>query len=167
MWIRILSSLLSVSPAHALNIGDQIPPIEAKNQDGKIVKLGELKGQFVLLYFYPADETPGCTKEACTLRDHYDKIKAMNAVVYGISRQDEKSHKKFIAHNKLPFDLLVDSDGHISKAFGVAAVLNYNDRSSFLVDPSGKIIKTYPNVDPSKHAEEIVADLKAASGKVE
>jgi peroxiredoxin Q/BCP len=159
MLFRILSSMMV---AHALKVNDSVPAIEAKNQDGKTIKLEELKGHFVLYYFYPADDTPVCTKEACSLRDNFDEIKKLNALVFGISRQDEKSHKQFIARHKLPFDLLVDRDGVVSKAFGVSAMLGYNHRSSFLANPEGKIIKTYPNVDPGKHAAEILADLKAA-----
>jgi len=147
-----------------LGPGDLAPSVSAKNQDGKDVNLGDHKDKFLLVYFYPKDETPGCTKEACSLRDNYLKIKELNAVVYGVSRQDAESHKKFIANHKLPFDLLVDKDGAVGKAFGVESmpIVGYSKRQSLLIAPDGKILKFYKSVDPEKHAEEVLADLKAA-----
>jgi thioredoxin-dependent peroxiredoxin len=144
--------------------GDVAPDISAKNQDGKIIHIGDHKGHYVLLYFYPKDETAGCTKEACSLRDNYEKIKQMNALVYGVSRQDAESHKKFIAHHKLPFDLLVDSDGAIGKAYGVDSMpgVGFSKRESLLIGTDGKVIKHYVNVNPETHVDEVLADLKAS-----
>jgi peroxiredoxin Q/BCP len=146
-----------------LSQGDPAPDVSAKNQDGKLIHLSDFKGHYILLYFYPKDETPGCTKEACTLRDSFDKIKALNTVIFGISRQDEKSHKEFIAKNKLPFDLLVDKDGSIGKEFGVGSIplMGFSKRESFLIGPDGKVLKYYEKVNPSDHASEVITDLKA------
>jgi peroxiredoxin Q/BCP len=116
------------------------------------------------LYFYPKDETPGCTTEACTLRDKFEKIRALNTVIYGVSRQDQKSHQEFKAKHKLPFDLLVDTDGAIGKAFGVGTIMGMglSKRQSFLIGPDGKILKAYTDVDPARHATEIITDIEAA-----
>src|SRR3989338_4863444 len=98
----------------AISAGVPAPNFAAKNQDGKEMHLSDFKGKFVLIYFYPKDDTPGCTKEACDFRDSFTKVKKLNAVVLGVSRQEAASHKKFIAKHKLPFDLLVDHDGEIA-----------------------------------------------------
>jgi peroxiredoxin Q/BCP len=148
----------------ALSAGDLAPDISGKNQDGKLVHLSDYKGKFLLLYFYPKDETPGCTTEACSLRDQYATIKSMNATVLGVSRQDEKSHQEFKAKHKLPFDLLVDTDGAIGKAFAVGSIQgkNMSLRQSFLISPEGKIMKYYPDVDPAEHTKEIISDIQKA-----
>jgi peroxiredoxin Q/BCP len=158
----ILSVSLSARFAAAMAVGDMAPNLSSKNQSGKIVKFSEFKGKYLLVYFYPADETPGCTKEACDLRDSYTKIKALNTEVLGVSRQGSESHKKFIANHKLPFDLLVDESGDITKAFGVETmpVVGYAHRESFLFDSNGKLRKIYHDVDASKHAEQVLADIQ-------
>lgn len=147
----------------ALSSGDQLPDISAKNQDGKSVQFSTLKGQFILIYFYPKDETPGCTKEACSLRDEYAKFKKLNTAIFGVSRQDGKSHQEFRNKHKLPFDLLVDLDGKLGQALGVGTIPGKDDlslRQSLLIGPNGKILRTYPDVDPAKHATEIIADIE-------
>ena len=161
-----LASALALFSSAALAIapGTQAPNFNIPNQDGKMIQLSDYRGKYVLLYFYPKDETPGCTAQACTLRDQYDAIKAENAVVFGISRQGAESHKKFIAHHKLPFDLLVDGDGSVGKSLGVGSmpIVGFSDRDSILIGPEGKVIRFYENVDPVKHAGEVLADLKKA-----
>ena len=147
-----------------LSAGDPAPNISARNQNGKLIHLSDYRGKFILVYFYPKDETPGCTKEACSFRDEYAKIRKMNAVIFGVSRQDEKSHQKFIAHHHLPFDLLVDRDGSIAKAFGVGSIpiLGLLKRESVLIGPDGKVIRFYDDVNPGRHAEEVLDDLRKA-----
>jgi peroxiredoxin Q/BCP len=151
--------------ALALSVGSPLPDVALKNQNGKMIRLSDYKGQFILVYFYPKDETPGCTTEACSFRDNYVKLKESNAVIFGISRQDEQSHKKFIARHKLPFDLLVDSDGSAAKAFGVGTVpvLGFTKRQSILFGPDGKAIRFYESVDPKTHVEEVLQDIQKAS----
>jgi thioredoxin-dependent peroxiredoxin len=159
--LLILPFLLGLAP------GDKVPPIAAKNQHGKNVSLDSYKGRYVLIYFYPKDDTPGCTA-GCTaqaqgLRDKYGEFKKLNAAVLGVSRQDEKSHQEFIAKYKLPFDLLVDSDGGLGKSLGIGSipVLGFSKRQSVLVGPEGKVLKFYDEVkDPSKHADEVLKDIK-------
>ena len=147
------------------------PNFTAHNQDGKEIRLSDHKGMYVLLYFYPKDDTPGCTKEACEFRDRYSEIKKLNTVIYGISRQDGESHKKFIAKHKLPFDLLVDHEGKIGESFGVGsipvvgAIFGLSKRQSVLIGPDGNILKFYETVDPKGHVEEVIKDIQNASAK--
>jgi peroxiredoxin Q/BCP len=163
----IKAILLSINLVLALAPGDKVPDFKAKNQDGKTVQLNDYKGKFVLLYFYPKDETPGCTTEAQCLRDKYSDIKKLNGEVLGVSRQDENSHQKFRAKENLPFDLLVDKDGSLGKLMGIGSmpVLGLSKRQSVLISPEGKVVKFYDDVNPEKHADEVIADLKAASTK--
>jgi thioredoxin-dependent peroxiredoxin len=150
--------------ASALSPGDVAPNFSAKNQNGKEIHLSDFKGQYVLIYFYPKDETPGCTKQACDLRDRHEQIKKLNTVVLGVSRQGADSHKQFIEKHKLPFDLLVDSDGSVGKALGVGSmpIIGFSDRSSLLIGPDGKVIHFYKDVDAAKHADTVLEDLKKA-----
>lgn len=150
--------------AMALVRGDMLPPnVSAKNQNGKIVRLDAFKGKYLLVYFYPKDETPGCTREAESLREHYAEIKKLGGEVVGVSRQDEKSHQEFIAKHNLPFDLLVDPDGAIGKSLGVdpIPVIGLHKRKSLLIGPDGKVLKFYADVNPAQHAQEVVADIKS------
>jgi thioredoxin-dependent peroxiredoxin len=163
--MKLLSWILPLSTALlGMTSGTPAPNFSAKNQDGKVIQLTELRGKFVLLFFYPKDDTPGCTKEVCNLRDNFTQIKALNTVVLGISRQDEKSHQAFIAKHKLPFDLLVDSDGAIAKSFGVGTIplIGFHKRQSILIAPDGTVVKFYSSVDPDTHAQEVLADIKVA-----
>src|SRR5262249_44093920 len=113
-------------------------------------------------YFYPKDDTPGCTKEACNFRDEFSKFKKMGAVVLGVSRQDEKSHQAFKQKYSLPFDLLVDKDGSLAKAYGVTVIpaVGIHMRQSVLIAPDGKVAKFYPSVDPKTHTDEVLKDLQ-------
>lgn len=151
----------------AMSAGTPAPEFTAKNQDGKDVKLSDFRGKFVLLFFYPKDETTGCTKEACAFRDAYAELKKLNTVVLGISRQDAGSHKKFIAKHSLPYDLLIDEDGSVAKAFGVGLmpIVGFHQRRSVLVGPDGKVVRYYESVNPEKHAPEVLEDVKKASAK--
>jgi peroxiredoxin Q/BCP len=151
----------------AISAGTPAPDFTAKNQDEKTVKLSDFKGKFVLLFFYPKDETPGCTKEACEFRDNYTELKKLNTVVLGISRQDAGSHKKFIAKHSLPFDLLIDKNGEIAKSFGVGTmpIVGFHKRMSVLIGPDGKVAQFYDDVDPTTHVPAVIADVKKASAK--
>ena len=142
--------------------GDPAPDFAAKNQDGKIVHLSDFHGKPVLLYFYPKDDTPGCTKEACTFRDEYSKFQSLGAVILGISRQDQKSHQAFRAKYHLPFDLLTDTDGSLAKSYGVELmpIIGYHKRQSALISPDGKLIQFYPDVSPATHSAQVLKDLE-------
>ncbi|MBI3542478.1 MAG: peroxiredoxin [Deltaproteobacteria bacterium] len=152
----------------ALKVGDPAPDFSAKNQDGKTIHLADFKGkQPVLLYFYPKDDTPGCTKEACSFRDRFAKFKELGAVVLGVSGQGAKSHQEFRAKHKLPFDLLVDSDGAINKAYDVGTmfVVGFYKRRSVLIGKDGKLLRYYEDVNPETHAAEVIKDLEDARGR--
>lgn len=162
--MKRLLPLLALAPLMlAMKAGDQLPSFTIKNQSGKTITSKDLAGKYVLLYFYPKDETPGCTREAQELRDKAPDFKKENAVIYGVSTQDEKSHQAFIAKEKLNFDLLVDADGKLAKSCGISSipVVGLHKRQSLLVGPDGRVVKFYDDVDPAKHADEVLKDIKA------
>ncbi len=149
-----------------LKEGERFPDIELQAYpDGK-KKVSDYKGKWLVLYFYPRDDTPGCTTEACSFRDHISDIRKLGAEVVGVSTDDYKSHEKFAKKYNLNFTLLSDTDGELGKAVGAlrenASRLTEN-RVTFLIDPKGFIAKVYPRVTPSEHSEEIIQDLKALS----
>jgi len=152
----ILAATLIARAAETPKVGDKAPAFEAKDQDGKTVKLSDFAGkQVVLLYFYPKDQTPGCTKEACGFRDRLDDLKKKNVAVLGVSRDDAESHKKFIAKESLNFPLLADTDGKLTEAYGaVMAGRPMSRRVSFLIDKSGKIVHVTDSPSADKHLSE-------------
>ena len=153
------SSAASASPSGLLAEGAAAPPIESTAHDGTHVSMAALKGKPVVVYFYPKDDTPGCTKEACELRDAYTKIQETGAVVLGVSTDDNASHTAFATKHSLPFQLLPDQDASIAKAFGVSLRLGMVKRVTFVIDRAGKIAKVFPDVNPTGHAAEILAVL--------
>jgi thioredoxin-dependent peroxiredoxin len=149
-----------------LNIGDPAPDFSVLNEKGETISLQDLRGQWVVLYFYPKDDTPGCTKEACAFRDNFAKFTAKNAVVLGVSLNDEKAHNKFIKKYDLPFSLLIDADTQLSTAYESYGLKKFMGkeymgitRNTFLIDPEGKIAKIYLKVKPETHPEAILQDL--------
>ena len=162
--IAILAVLLSLAPAAparaaALKAGDTAPDICAPLSDGTTFRLRDwLPRAPLVLYFYPKDFTPGCTKEACSLRDEFSALRGLNATVVGISYDSVASHKKFIAKHHLPFPLVSDPDHAAAKAFGVAGWL-FADRATFIVGRDGRILWADPSVNPSTHARELRAAL--------
>jgi len=140
-----------------LKTGIAAPNFEARDQNGTEHKLSEYLGKWILLYFYPRDNTPGCTIEACTLRDNYPQFKKIDAVVLGVSTDSVASHDKFVQKFNLPFTLLADNDRKIVKAYEANGLLR---RVSYLINPEGKIAKAYEKVKPSEHAEEVLKDLE-------
>jgi peroxiredoxin Q/BCP len=157
-----VASPTAAAPAKGdLVAGSTAPEFTATAHDGTSVKLSELKGKYVVLYFYPKDETPGCTKEACAFRDAFNELKKEGVVLVGISSDSVESHKDFAAHHKLPFLLVSDPDGVIAKAYGVGSTFGFMSRQSFVVDKDGKIKKVYRSVNVANHANEILADVHA------
>jgi peroxiredoxin Q/BCP len=153
-----------------LRIGQNTPEISLLDQNGETRNLDDFKGKWVLIYFYPKDDTPGCTKEACSLRDNFQGFRGLSAEVIGISKDSVKSHKKFVEKYDLPFTLLSDIEHKTAEDYGVWQEKKFMgrkymgmNRSSFLIDPKGKIAKIYSNVKPEDHASEVMADLKAIS----
>ncbi|OGZ55066.1 MAG: hypothetical protein A3H64_03745 [Candidatus Ryanbacteria bacterium RIFCSPLOWO2_02_FULL_45_11c] len=150
-----------------LSTGTKAPDFTLSDQNGKNHSLSDYKGKWILLYFYPKDDTPGCTKEACGIRDTFPKFKKMDAVVFGVSADSAQKHKKFADKYKLPFTLLSDEDKKIINAYGVWAKKKFMGReymgilrTSFLIDPKEKIAKIYEKVKPDTHAEEVLEDLR-------
>lgn len=149
-----------------LQEGDQAPDFSAATNGGGRIKLADYQGRNVILYFYPKDDTPGCTKEACAFRDHFAAFKQKGAVVLGVSVDPVKAHDKFVEKYKLPFTLLADVDKKIVAAYGVWGQKTFMGRKylgvhrvTFLIGPDGKIKKIWPKVKPEAHAEEVLAAL--------
>src|SRR5215218_7747867 len=143
--------------------GSTAPAFKTKDANGETVNLKDLRGQRVVLYFYPKDDTPGCTKEACSLRDSHDVFTGKGIKVLGVSNDDEASHRKFISKFNLPFDLLADTEKEIVNAYGVYGEKNMYgkkymgiNRTTFLIDEEGKIAKIFNKVKVDEHADEIL-----------
>ena len=144
--------------------GSVAPNFAAKDANGETVRLKDLRGQKVVLYFYPKDDTPGCTKEACSFRDAFADYEKRNIKVLGVSVDSEASHKKFTAKYKLPFTLLADPDHSIADAYGVYGEKKFMGRTymgvkriTFLIDEKGKVKKVYEKVKPEEHAQDVLA----------
>ena len=144
-----------------LAVGADVPAFRSADHTGEAVDLAALRGQLVLVYFYPKDGTPGCTKEACAIRDTWAKFEAAGVVVVGVSSDSAASHAKFAAEHELPFSLIADPDHVWAQAFGAGLTMGITARISFLVGTDGKIAKVYPGVDPAVHAREVLADVAA------
>ena len=140
--------------------GDMFPDFKLKADDGKEVSLSDVKGKKGVVYFYPKDDTPGCTKEACSFRDSINSFESQRIPVFGISVDSIESHKKFKNKYSIPFTLLSDSDKKVIAKLGIKSILGVASRVTFILDENGKILKIYPKVSPDKHAEEILAFLK-------
>ncbi|MBK9099592.1 MAG: thioredoxin-dependent thiol peroxidase [bacterium] len=151
----------------ALKVGDKAPAFKLKNQDGELISLSDLKGKPVVLYFYPKDDTPGCTKEACNFRDEFPKFGKLKAEIIGISTDSVDSHKKFADKYKLPFNLLADEKKEIVEKYGVWKEKNMYgkkymgiERTTFIIDANGKISKIFPKVKVDDHNKEVMDALK-------
>jgi peroxiredoxin Q/BCP len=146
-----------------LKEGTTAPVFKTTDANGEAVSLKDLRGQKVVLYFYPKDDTPGCTKEACSFRDDFAKFKKRGIAVLGVSPDSEKSHKKFETKYKLPFTLLADTDHAIAESYGVWGEKKFMgrtymgvQRTTFLIDEKGKIKKVFEKVKPEEHASEVL-----------
>ncbi len=148
-----------------LTTGDQAPAFSAKNQNGENIFLSDFAGKTVILYFYPKDDTPGCTAEACSFRDNYEALSAKGYVVIGVSTDDEKSHTKFVNKYNLPFNLIADTDKKIVEAYGVWVEKSMygktymgTARKTFIINPEGNIAHIIEKVD-TKNSSQQVLDL--------
>lgn len=145
-----------------LAVGSSAPAFTVKDTNGNTVSLADFAGKTVVLYFYPKDDTPGCTKEACSFRDHYAAYQGKDVVVLGVSLDDEASHQQFTQKFNLPFPLLADVDAAITKAYDVAMEKNgtlYARRVTYVIDGTGTITHVYETVNTETHAKDILADL--------
>ena len=150
-----------------LQVGSKAPDFKVTDQKGKNVSLSDYKGKAVVLYFYPKDDTPGCTQEACSFRDHFDEFKKAGAEIVGVSVDDEKSHEAFAGKYNLPFTLLADTGKQIVEAYGVWGEREFSGkkfmgtaRATYLIDQTGNIAAVFPQVKPAEHAHEILDTLK-------
>jgi peroxiredoxin Q/BCP len=150
-----------------LAVGAKAPEFTTTNQDGQPVSLSDFKGKKVVLYFYPKDHTPGCTKEACAFRDQFARFQQRNVEILGVSVDDAPSHRSFAEKHRLPFTLLADTDKRIVQAYGVWGEKSLygkkymgTHRVTYLIDETGTIAAVFPKVKPEKHAEEILAVLQ-------
>ena len=153
--------LITSSPSIAgLKVGDKAPNFSLQDQNNITHTLSDYEGQWVVLYFYPKDDTPGCTTQACDFRDAVKRIIASKSVVFGLSLDSVASHKLFAEKYNLPFSLLADEKGEVSKLYdSLRKLLGYAKRNTFIVDPEGNIAKIYLSVDPKTHSEMVLSDL--------
>lgn len=152
-----------MSANNRLKLQSPAPDFTLLDQDKKAQTLSKMQGKWVILYFYPKDETSGCVAEACSFRDNIAALKAKNTVVWGVSVDNPDSHAQFAKNHQLPFTLLADPAGSIAKRYGSLRNLLFfkvAKRHSFIIDPQGKIAKIYRKVSPQSHIAEILADLK-------
>ena len=158
-----------VAVASTPTVGQPAPEFKLQDQDGKWHTLADYKGKWVAIYFYPKDDTPGCTTQACSFRDNVFAFNKEGAVILGISVDDVESHKKFAEKHGLPFTLLADADKSASKSYGVLktymGVMEMARRDTFIVDPQGRIAKHYESVDPEGHSKVVLDDIKALKAK--
>ncbi|MFA6314718.1 MAG: peroxiredoxin [Sterolibacterium sp.] len=169
--LMLLASLLSPLLGHAAPLpatGSVAPEFSLPDQNGKTWRLADLRGRWVVLYFYPKDDTPGCTEEACQFRDDLAALQALDAQILGVSVDDSASHAAFAKKHSLQFPLLADADGRVADAYGALTdwkLLKLAKRYTFLIDPQGRLAKVYLKVDTSRHSAEIIADLKLLKRK--
>lgn len=142
--------------------GQQLPDVEFVTEGGEKLYAGELTGRQTVLYFYPKDDTPGCTKEACAFRDRMGDYEQAGIQVYGVSLDSPESHRSFREKHGLNFPLLTDEDGRAAEALGVLGDRGYARRVTFLLDAGGRISRVYPEVSPETHADEILEDAASS-----
>jgi peroxiredoxin Q/BCP len=148
--------------------GTAAPDFRLQDQKGDWHELSQYRGQWVALYFYPKDDTPGCTTEACNFRDNIFAFRERDAVILGVSLDDVDSHKEFAEKYSLPFSLLSDAEGDVAERYGVVrnlGVMKLAKRQTFLIGPDGTVAKHYEDVDPDTHSKEILADLESLQDK--
>lgn len=165
-WI-VLVAVLAGSAVRAETLptpGSPAPDFSLPDASGKAFRLADWRGKWLVLYFYPKDDTPGCTTEAIAFRDRQKPLADLNAQVVGVSVDDGKSHQQFADKHKLPFTLLADHDGRVSRRYGALSdfgIVRFSKRYTFLIDPDGRVAKAYLKVDAERHADEVIADLKS------
>jgi peroxiredoxin Q/BCP len=161
--LSLLALGLSAAASEHFRVGQLAPEFELPDQTGQLHSLEDYRDQWVVLYFYPKDGTPGCTTEACEFRDNIFAFKAINAQILGVSMDDVESHQKFAEMHNLPFPLLADTRGQAADAYGVKTRMlgiKVAKRQTFLISPDGTLAKHYEKVDPDTHSEQVLADLK-------
>jgi len=159
----LVALALTAAAAAPFDVGDPAPGFRLQDQEGEWHSLDQYRGQWVVVYFYPKDDTPGCTKEACAFRDNIFAFEDIGAVILGVSLDDIESHEAFADKYSLPFSLLSDADAKTAEDYGVLKKLvtfRYASRESFIIDPDGNVAKHYAKVDPENHSKRVLADLQ-------
>lgn len=159
LWLRDVR-------ADGLDVGMEAPNFELPDGQGALRRLADFRGEWLLLYFYPKDDTPGCTKEACAFRDGYQALRARSVRVVGVSLDDAASHRAFAAKYGLPFPLLSDANGEVAATYGALrswGPVRFAKRHSFLIDPMGRVRRIYRSVDVDTHYDEVLSDLNLMS----
>ncbi|MFW2404323.1 MAG: peroxiredoxin [Gammaproteobacteria bacterium] len=159
----LVALVLTAAAAAPFDVGDPAPGFRLQDQKGDWHSLDQYRGQWVVVYFYPKDDTPGCTKEACAFRDNIFAFEDVGAVILGVSLDDIESHEAFAEKYSLPFSLLSDADAKTAEDYGVLkklAAFRYASRESFIIDPDGNVAKHYAKVDPENHSKRVLADLQ-------
>lgn len=164
-FVLIALGLFSFGQAMAeVKSGEPAPEFQLMDQNGVTQSLAKYAGQWVVLYFYPKDDTPGCTKEACEFRDDFDRLAEMGVTLLGVSMDDVESHQAFAEKYHLPFPLLSDADGQVAKRYGSLwqlGPIKFAKRHSFIIDPKGRIAHVYRDVEPKTHSDEVINQLHA------
>jgi thioredoxin-dependent peroxiredoxin len=146
-----------------LPVGAVAPEVVGEAPDGSITRLSAVRGHSAIVYFYPKDGTPGCTKEACAFRDAFTRFQERHVTIFGVSRDSSEIHAEFRKGHQLPFSLVADESGAIAKAYGVSSPLGMSARVTFLVGPNGRVARVWPDVDPAVHASEVLAAVDAGT----
>lgn len=163
--MRVILCLVALSACAASSsppvVGAPAPALKGELHDGTSFDLAAKKGQWTVLYFYPKDGTPGCTKQACAFRDSLKKLTELGVTVYGISKDTQESHKKFVAEHRLPFALIADPEGRIIDAWGLSGIFGWSKRWTFVIDPALVVRDVQKDVDPAVNAEQVAASVRA------
>ena len=157
-------SLMAATAFATPEVGEPAPEFKMQDQNGDWRSLADYRGKWVALYFYPKDDTPGCTTQACAFRDNIFAFRKIDAEIVGISLDDVETHQEFAEKYSLPFTLLSDKDGETAKRYGVLknyGVMKLASRQSFLIDPDGQIVKHYEKVDPESNSTQMLADIES------
>jgi len=166
MFVMSLIGLMSLSlgvQAENLTLNQAAPEFELSDQNGESHSVADYEGKWLVLYFYPKNDTPGCTTEACAFRDEFKVITALNTRILGVSVDEAASHAEFAEKYSLPFPLLADTEGHVAKLYGALVSLGpvkFAKRHTMIIGPQGKIRKIYRSVNASRHSQEVIADLE-------
>jgi thioredoxin-dependent peroxiredoxin len=166
LWLAFWGYRQYQQPSTRVQVGMKAPDFKLQDAQGETRQLKDWQGKWLVLYFYPKDDTPGCTKEACHFRDDIQQIHALGAEVIGISVDTVASHANFAHKHRLPFPLLADANGQVAEAYGALFnlfVFQAAKRMTFIIDPQGTVAQTYSNVNPDGHSQAIISDLKRLS----
>jgi len=145
-----------------LPVGAIAPEVVGEAPDGSVTRLTSARGHAAVVYFYPKDGTPGCTKEACAFRDSFSRYEKLHVTIFGVSRDSREIHTEFRESHRLPFSLVSDASGSIARAYGVSSPLGMSARVTFLIGADGRVARIWPDVDPGVHANEVLAAAEAS-----